>query len=291
MTKTEASKLYVAIFNRASEQEGNNYWKNKYTSMDTCADDMLATQAAKDYFGNSLDTDQAFIEHIYKNTLNKTATDDPDGIAHWVSQLSDKSRGEVVVDLINAIDSYAPGGIYYNADDATTVAAYNQFSNRVEVSDYFADTVETAPDDWATSTSFGEDLVVTDNSSTVTTAKSAGDSLAADSNTITVETGFTQDWLEGRTLYGVYDWGSEGWVISTIFFNNNGIVESYDSIDGHTTFGYSVLSNGDIYLDEGFTWEIDSINSDYIDVVPGEGEQDYLFFDQSKAEMFFAEIA
>ncbi len=182
LTKTEVSKLYVAIFNRASEGEGNTYWQTAKPDMVTTATTMLETQAAKDYFGTSLDTDRAFIEHIYKNTLNKTATDDPDGITFWVNQLATKSRGEVIVELINAIDSYAPDGANYDANDAKTVAAYNQFTNRVKVSDHMADTVEKAPADYATSTAFTTSgdtgLVVTDDAATVTAAEAKIDSLS-----------------------------------------------------------------------------------------------------------------
>ncbi len=72
LTQSEVSSLYVAIFNRASEGAGNEYWQNDQPDMVSTANTMLETSDAKDYFGSSLDTNQAFIEHIYKNTLNKT---------------------------------------------------------------------------------------------------------------------------------------------------------------------------------------------------------------------------
>ncbi len=79
-------------------------------------------------FGANLNTNQAFIEHIYLNTLNKTIADDFDGISYWVDMLdSGTSRGQAVATLVGAINDYAPGGPYYNPNDAATVAAYNQF--------------------------------------------------------------------------------------------------------------------------------------------------------------------
>ncbi len=51
------------------------------------ADTMLTTDDAIEYFGDTLDDNQAFIELIYKNTLNKTYEDDPEGIDYWVSEL------------------------------------------------------------------------------------------------------------------------------------------------------------------------------------------------------------
>ncbi len=45
-----------------------------------CKITMLTTDDAIEYFGDTLDDNQAFIELIYKNTLNKTYEDDPEGI-------------------------------------------------------------------------------------------------------------------------------------------------------------------------------------------------------------------
>jgi hypothetical protein len=84
LTKTEVSQLYVAIFGRASEGEGNSYWQTIGLDMAATANVMLKTDAAKDYFGANLNSNQAFIEHIYLNTLNKTLAEDSNGIAYWV---------------------------------------------------------------------------------------------------------------------------------------------------------------------------------------------------------------
>jgi hypothetical protein len=61
------------------------------------------------------------------------------------------TRGEVATSLVGVIKDYEPGGPYYNPNDAKTIAAYNQFTNRVDVSNYMAETVRDTPDDWATS--------------------------------------------------------------------------------------------------------------------------------------------
>lgn len=179
LTQTQVSQLYVAIFNRASEGSGNAYWQDQ-GDMTAVATAMLATPDAQTYFGDSLDSDQAFIEHIYLNTLNKTVDDDADGIAYWVDQLeSGASRGAVVAALVEAIESYGPDGENSDPEDAATVAAYTQFTNRVEVSNYMADNVFNPPVNYAQSTAFDKDLVVTDDPATVTTAKEGVDDLAA----------------------------------------------------------------------------------------------------------------
>ena len=171
MTQSQVSQLYVSIFNRASEKEGNDYWASLDKSVAQVANIMLETEDAKKYFANSLDSNQAFIEHIYLNTLNKTISDDPNGISYWTDQLRTKTRGEVVSELVSIIDSYSPSGANFNPNDTKTIAAYNQFINRVDVSNYYANTLLTAPADYATSTSFNADLTVTNNISSVSTAK------------------------------------------------------------------------------------------------------------------------
>ncbi len=178
-SETDISKLYVSIFNRASEGEGNRYWMNVNKSLSEIADTMLSTPDAKEYFGDSLNSDQAFIEHIYKNTLNKTIEDDKDGIDYWTNQLSTKSRGEVVASLIDAIETYSPTGANYNADDTKTVASYQQFSNRVLVSDYMAMSIYKTPNNYETVTSFNGDLIVTDSSDTVNLSKESIKSMMA----------------------------------------------------------------------------------------------------------------
>lgn len=172
LNQNQVSQLYVSIFGRASEGEGNAYWQTLELDMATTADVMLDTDAARNYFGANLNTNQAFIEHIYLNTLNKTIADDFDGISYWISVLdAGTTRGEAVATLVGAIYDYAPGGPLYDPDDNATVAAYNQFTNRVEVSNYMANNVYATPEDWESSTSFSHDLVVTDDPGTVSTAK------------------------------------------------------------------------------------------------------------------------
>ena len=174
LTKTEVSELYVAIFNRASEGEGNTYWQTQ-GDLAKVANDMLATSDAKTYFGDSLDTNQAFIEHIYLNTLNKTVdgtngtTADADGIAYWVSLLNTgTSRGQIVADLVTAATASE------NAGDAQDL-----FNNRVNVSNYMAENVEKAPEDYKESTSFSDGLkAVTNDSTTVPIGDKIIDGLA-----------------------------------------------------------------------------------------------------------------
>lgn len=163
-SKTQISELYVAIFNRASEGSGNKYWQKLEKSLSEIADDMLATLDAKQYFGNSLDNNKDFIEHIYKNTLGKTYADDPEGIDYWVSRLdSGESRGNVITTLIQA----AQDPKYSELD------AYKQFKNRIEVSDYTSDVLEDTPENYKLNLGFDGNLQVTADQGTINLALNA----------------------------------------------------------------------------------------------------------------------
>lgn len=166
--KTEISGLYVAIFNRASEGDGNRYWQNMDKDLSDIADEMLASPDAQEYFGHSLDTNKSFIEHIYKNTLGKTYADDPDGVDYWVAKLdAGQSRGEVVATLIH--DAQNP--VFSELD------AYKQFQNRLFVSDYASEVLEYAPENYKQHLGFDGDLYVTADPHTVSPALGVIDSI------------------------------------------------------------------------------------------------------------------
>jgi hypothetical protein len=219
-TQTTISEYYVAVFNRASEGEGNQFWQGFDGSASELVDAMLATQAAQDYFGTALDSNQAFVEHIYQNTLGKTLVDDPDGIAFWVGKLDGgESRGSVVEQLVFAAQQPENAG-----------SAQDQFNNRVEVSDYTAENIDTPPADFATSLAFDGDLVVTSDSATVTSAKASIDALDSgsggggggnDGETFMLTT--DQDNLTGTDLDDAF----AGYI-----FDNQNTAQSGDMIDG-----------------------------------------------------------
>ncbi len=127
---------------------------------------MLATDAAKTYFGATLNNNQEFIKFIYKNTLGKTYEADPDGVNYWINELANgKSKGEVISALINAAMDPMYAGL----------AAQDRFINKVAISNHTANTIATVPD--VTDLSAFSELVynVTNDSTTVVTAKAAVD--------------------------------------------------------------------------------------------------------------------
>lgn len=148
LTKTQVSELYVAIFNRASEGSGNQYWQGTGMSVEDTATTMLATADAQAYFGGSLDSDRAFIEHIYLNTLNKTPADDAAGIDYWLGTLANgDSRGHVISALVSAAQQPENAG-----------AAQDLFNERLAISNYAADKLTDAPDNYGVVLGFNDDL-------------------------------------------------------------------------------------------------------------------------------------
>ena len=161
LTKTQVSSLYVTLFGRASEGEGNSFWRQTPFKADmvATANIMLENDAAKAYFGDKLDDDREFVEHIYQGTLGKSVDQDPDGIAYWTGRLqAGDSKGQVVAALITAAGATENAG-----------PAQDRFNNKVAVSDYCADTLARFTGDIATFTNFVDD--VTDAESTVSFAK------------------------------------------------------------------------------------------------------------------------
>lgn len=126
LTQSQVSQLYVAIFNRASEGEGSRYWQNDIGDMAAIADFMLETDSAKQYFGSSLNSNEAFIKHIYRNSLGREP--DKEGLNYWIGELNKgRSRGTVIKDIV------------YVAKDTEPV-----FKNKVYISNYTADRLEKA---------------------------------------------------------------------------------------------------------------------------------------------------
>ncbi|HIG65176.1 MAG TPA: DUF4214 domain-containing protein, partial [Methyloprofundus sp.] len=169
LTTTQVSQLYVSILNRASEGSGNTFWQTSNVDMISTANAMLASPDAISYLGAL--TNEQFINTLYANTLNKTPTDDPTGIAYWTAELDGgKSRGEVTTAIITSVNDPAslalPGG-----QDAA-----DQFNNRVTVSDYTAANLTTAPTNYAISLQFlagttTGTLVVTKDVATIASAE------------------------------------------------------------------------------------------------------------------------
>lgn len=226
LTREQVSQLYVALFGRASEGEGNQNWIKQNKAMGETADLMLATDAAKDYYGNSMKSNDAFIKFVYLNTFGKSYEDDKAAIDAWVAHLNDsgKSRGEVVAEMIvEAVDPKNAG------------AAQDLFNNKVEVSNYMAKNVYNNPADWETSTAFKSNakpagaLNVTSDPDTVKIAEKKVQALIIDGKTFTLTKSATGDSIVGTAL-------------NDLITSANGTLSKEDTILDSSTTDHDIMN-------------------------------------------------
>lgn len=189
LSQTQVSQLYVALFNRASEGSGNAFWQSFGKAADVAAERvevanaMLGTDASQAIFPSST-TNAAFIEALYTNVFDKGGVDvDPAGKAFWVARLdAGQSRGQVVVDIIDA------GLSLINSPDAATAAAAQQLQNRIDVSDFTAQTLQELPvaGNFDALLFNAAGLVVNSDPATVTAAQNTVTDIANPGNNVTL---------------------------------------------------------------------------------------------------------
>ena len=142
-------KLYIALFWRAPEKEGVNYWykeliKNNF-DYSLIANEMIsAASKYSSYYPqysnidlNNSENIRNIIEKIYEILFNKSYEDDPQGIDYWVNDvLKYKNLGSVIVNIINVADLIADKQI---KTDEETINYAQAFENKAKVSKYVAE--------------------------------------------------------------------------------------------------------------------------------------------------------
>lgn len=111
ISQSQISSLYISLFGRVSEGSGSKYWLNlansKNLNVSDIANAMLKTDAAKEFFSGNIDSSEAFISHIYKNTLNKDANMDKEGKAFWIDKLNNgMDRSIIISELLKQLITY-----------------------------------------------------------------------------------------------------------------------------------------------------------------------------------------
>lgn len=135
VTQSQAAALYAAVFNRAPDQAGLNYWIEQ-DSFNVMAASFVTHPVFTDKYGD-LD-DQAFVEAIYENVL--LGQGDDEGVEFWVGALQGGlSRGEFLASFIDA-------ALAYDGDDAAALLRKDALVNKVTVGLYYADTLGAASD-------------------------------------------------------------------------------------------------------------------------------------------------
>ncbi len=147
ITQTQISALYVGLFGRSSEGAGSKAWlgaaNTQNLSVSTIANTMLDTVAAKEFFGDSVNENANFVEHIYANVFGKGGANlDKEGKAGWTKKLNDgEDRGKVAADMLKA----ACDPVHSSAADEATKNAHNLLINKIIASNVVADLIKDVP--------------------------------------------------------------------------------------------------------------------------------------------------
>lgn len=138
-------KLYIALFQRAPEKDGIDYWYKELVKNDfnyaSVADMMIAAAANYPEYAqyqninlNDKTTIKPIIENIYKTLFNKSSADDAAGIDYWVERtIKYKHLGLTVTNIIKAADEIANKQV--QADEKTYDYAI-AFKNKIDVASY-----------------------------------------------------------------------------------------------------------------------------------------------------------
>lgn len=134
LANKEISELYVALFGRAPDLEGFNFWKGLLASGRTTAqiaDDMFATAPARFFFHEGA-TDGQIIASFYYNVLGRQP--DGEGWGFWMDKLAvpGATRGAVLAELVSTVSNY-------NGTDPAGLASAALFNNRVAAAQYYAE--------------------------------------------------------------------------------------------------------------------------------------------------------
>ena len=139
LTSKDINSLYITLFNRIPEGNGQQYWLNEANTQNldlkTIALIMLQTDASKEFFKGK-EKNEDFVNHIYSNLLGKDKTSDPDGVAYWSDLLNNAmSKGEVVVELLKAAE-------YNKYTDPEAIKAQNLYLNKLKAADVGAKAIK-----------------------------------------------------------------------------------------------------------------------------------------------------
>lgn len=128
ITKDQAAALYAAVFTRAPDQMGLNYWLQQ-DSFSQMANAFVGHPVFQHHYGE-LDA-AAFVNAIYENVLQGTG--DAEGIAFWIDYLDQgASRGDFLAAFID-------GALAYDGDDPAALARQAALQNQIEVGLYYTE--------------------------------------------------------------------------------------------------------------------------------------------------------
>ncbi|MEZ2722135.1 DUF4214 domain-containing protein [Paenalcaligenes hominis] len=128
VTKDQATALYAAVFNRAPDQNGLNFWTAQENFV-VMSEGFVTHPVFTEQYGEK--TNEEFVKAIYENVLQGQG--DAEGIEFWVNALDNGiSRGEFLAEFIDA-------ALAYDGDDADALLRKAALDNKVAVGLYFTE--------------------------------------------------------------------------------------------------------------------------------------------------------
>lgn len=129
---TFISRLYAALFGRAPDKEGLDFWSNMHTNgvaISSIVDNMYWTEPARKYYPSGFTTEQ-IVWSFYVNVLGRTP--DPVAQAYWVDQVKQRGLGVALDSLISTTANY-PG------TDVLGAQSCDRFNRRVRAGRLWAE--------------------------------------------------------------------------------------------------------------------------------------------------------
>jgi hypothetical protein len=148
-TQQSVAALYTAIFNRAPDQAGLNYWTAQINGGATFAS-VAAGFAQHEVFTTGIGalSNSAYVTALYTNILGSAG--DTAGIAYWTARLAaGESKASVVAAFVSGsltidVAALQASGALTAADAAAALVRQQTLTNKADVGIYFANTLGTA---------------------------------------------------------------------------------------------------------------------------------------------------
>lgn len=133
--RNDVAELYVALYNRAPDHSGQDYWAaamvTNGASQAQVADSILLSAEAQAIFPNNSSNAQ-YIDKLYINALDRAAGTDVEGRTFWTNALNNGAdRGTILVNILDATQAYVKGS--NSQYDADAIHSKNYFNDRVDV--------------------------------------------------------------------------------------------------------------------------------------------------------------
>lgn len=114
--RNDVAEMYVALLNRAPDHSGQDWWAAQGMTQAQLCNNLLACPEEQLIFPSG-SSNASFIDKVYTNVLDRALGTDVSGRAFWTDALSQKSRGDVLVEILSITQSYVNGSnVQYDVD-------------------------------------------------------------------------------------------------------------------------------------------------------------------------------